>query len=96
MSRFITEKETESYLEYSSRLLTMPNGSSCSVSAMKLTWDYYDFILSRPSYSESIVMDFARRLSEDENIDFDLAFDNVVGYIGNRLREILGVEFRSS
>ncbi len=59
---FKTEKQTEALLESQTRDLPMPDGSTQPVTAFRMAWNSYDFILACGVHQP---IDITRMIAED-------------------------------
>ncbi len=84
---FQTEKETEAMLELETRDLPMPDGSTRSISAFRMAWNSYDFILAcgvrGPADITKLIADDADKAGKS----FQEYFPGAVGAIHKAIRE---------
>lgn len=98
MERFITEKETEAWLEQETRDITMPDGSTRPITHFKLMWNGFDFLTAtpyyqpKPYYTEARLVEWAVMDAEGTGRSFEETFPGVVTYVYKALRKHLGID----
>ena len=65
MAFFITEKETEEFLELETRNIPMPDGTMRPFTDLRLTWRSYDFLIVCGKYTAKELVDLAIRNGEE-------------------------------
>lgn len=85
--RFFKEKATEDFLEFSLRLLRMPDGTTKEASCTKLVWLHYEFALKYYSHNE--IMEMVLVNMAHSKLPFEAQLQNVVGHIGTTRRTML-------
>lgn len=93
MSFFITEKQTEQWLERETRLITMPDGSMRPITGFRLMWSGFDFILEHSlTIDEARLVELALMSARETNRTLEQQFPNVVAYVHQALRKRLGID----
>ena len=92
MSFFITEAETEKWLERETRVLTMPDGSKRSFTDMRLMWRSLDYVTQTSTITEEFLIEVALDWGERENLDFEITFPNMLVYAHKELRLQRGID----
>lgn len=87
--QFITEKQTEAWLQSETRSLTMPNGTRRDVTAFNLHWLSFDFLTECTCYSEKTLVELALLSQSETGRPFDQSFRNVVAYVTQRVKSTL-------
>ena len=86
MSKFLTEKQIEAYLEPETRELPLPDGSVQVVTGMKLLWQSVDCIVDTYTYTLAELVELTQKNQMKQNISFEESFSRVVSYIHRRMR----------
>ena len=84
---FQTEKQTEAMLEMETRDLPMPDGSTQPVTAFRMAWNSYDFILACGVDSPVYI---TRLIAEDAHVagkSFQEYFPGAVSAIHQAIRD---------
>ncbi|MEE9398550.1 MAG: hypothetical protein V3V31_16245 [Methylococcales bacterium] len=92
MGFFITNKETEDYLETETRDITMPDGSVRSFTGFKLMWYSFDYLTIAGNYTKNELVALAIRNAEKMGYSFEDSFPNVLAYIHQHVRKAQGIE----
>lgn len=92
MPFFITEKETESWLEQESRDLAMPDGSKRSVQMFKINWRSYDFLTVCRCYTPKELIDLSIKNADEMGYSFEDSFPNVLSYLHRHARKAMGID----
>ncbi len=80
MSKFITEKQTETYLQSEVRHLKMPDGQTKPVQAINQMWTIFDLLIEANMFSAKRLIEIAHDVAESENVTFDKALEGVCAY----------------
>lgn len=90
---FITEKDTEAYLEQETREVRMPDGSLRPVRLFKLVWRSFDYILATSRHiQEEDLTGWGLLSAQETGRSFDLQFPNVLAYTHRALRKQQGID----
>ncbi len=89
---FLTEKQTEAWLEMETRDLPMPDGTLRPFTDTKLHWNAYDFIVSQEMFTGARLVELSLIDSKETGFPFEMSFPNTVSYAYFRLRKRLGID----
>lgn len=93
MGFFITEKEVEDYLAQETRDIVMPDGTRRPMTAFKLAWRSFDFILDNTEYvTEQTITGWAQDEAQGSGRSFEQAFHAVLAYAHRDLRRRFGID----
>jgi len=91
MSFFISEKETENYLEVETRDLPMPDGTIKPFTGFKLMWRAVDYLIITAGYSRAELADLAIKNAKEMGYSFEDSFPNVVAYVHREIKKKQGI-----
>lgn len=92
MGFFITEKETEAWLEEETRTLTLPDGTVKPFTGFKLLWRSFDYILETSTFTEKRLIELAQLSSRETGRSFGQSFHDLLAYTHRLLRKRQGVD----
>lgn len=92
MSFFITEKETEHWLELETRNLHFPAGKTKPFTETRLTWRSLDYIIQTSDITQQELIQWAIDWGHRENLDFKITFPNMLVYAHRELRHSRGID----
>jgi hypothetical protein len=92
MSFFITEKETEKWLEPESRDIAMPDGSKRSIEMFKLAWRSFDFLTVCQCYTAKELIELSIKNADEMGYSFEDSFPNVLAYLHRDARKKMGID----
>jgi hypothetical protein len=87
---FITEKETEEWLNLETRDLPMPDGATRPLTDFKLTWNSFDFIVRFGMFTPLELVKLAYLSTSETGFPFEETFPNVVAFIERTVRSSRG------
>lgn len=105
MAFFITEAETERWLEQETRMLPMPDGSKRHFTDTKLTWRSVDFVTDKklkwlvahwgdcvnPITLEELIKK-AIIWGKKDNLSFEITFPNMAVHLHREIRKATGID----
>ena len=91
MGVFITEKETEEWLESETRKMLMPDGTREAVTNFNLNWDNLDFILDMSDFTEEEITELALQQAVESGKPFKESYFHLLDYIYEKLRTAYGI-----
>lgn len=86
-----TEKQTEDWLEPATRTLTMPDGSTRSLTAFTLVWEKVDSLISLSGRTIDELVGYAVEESSLQSMPFDESFVGVVAWLYDQRRAYFGL-----
>ena len=92
MAFFISEKETEEYLERETRDIPMPDGSTRPFTTTRLAWRSLDYILEWGWFTQERVVELAIINAEEVGLSFEDSFNDTLAYIHAEMRKTQGVD----
>ena len=88
MNDFLTEQQTERFLEKQTRMLTMPDGKMVAVSGFMVMWNAFELLQEANMFTEERLIELAYSWSERENIPFEETLKNLIGFIHSEVKKI--------
>lgn len=88
MSRFITEKETDSLLETENRSLMLPDGDPLQVRHFRIVWNSFDLIVKSGVMTAETITEIAAEHSAATGQSFEEALERVCGYAHRELKKL--------
>lgn len=91
MAPFWTEKQIEDWLTQESRVITLPCGTCRCISANRLFWENYDWMLDVKlwGHSDAFFVDLAMRWAAESGHSFEESFVNACAAYCTMLRGVV-------
>ena len=87
MTKFMTEIDTEAYLESEMRMLAMPDGETVPVRGIKLMWSIFDLLQQSNMFTQERLIEIAYSMAECEQVSFEKALESVCGYAHEQVKK---------
>ena len=92
MAFFITEKETERWLEQEIRDMRMPDGSYRPAREFRITWSAKDFLDQFSDITDEDISETAVIYAEQTNKPYERAYFEVLAEYERELRKVLEID----
>lgn len=92
MGFFITEKQTEEWLQEEVRDMLMPDGTRKPVRAFRITWSARDFIEEFTDIPEQEISEIAQMYVEETGKPYEEAYFDTLGDLESKLRKRFGID----
>jgi hypothetical protein len=85
---FMTEKETEEWLELETRSVRMPDGATRPLTLFRLAWNSFDHVIESGLFTDTELAGLAVEASNETGQPFDRTFPNMVAYVAREVRKM--------
>lgn len=92
MGFFITEKQTEDYLEQETRAILMPDGTRRPFTGFKLMWRSFDYLTLAGNYTGKELTALALQNAQEMGYSFEQSFPSVLAYLHQHVRKAQGID----
>jgi hypothetical protein len=94
MSRefFINQREIDEWMTQETRVLTLPDGSSQTVTENRTTWRSFDFIVETGYFSHSRLIELVASHADYHHKPFEHDFAGLLAYIHCEIRRMWGID----
>ncbi len=92
MAFFITEKETEDWLEQEVREMLMPDGTRRPAREFKLTWSAKDFLDEFTDITEAEISEIAQIYVNETCKPYEEAYFDTIGHLEREIRKRMGID----
>jgi len=92
MGFFITERQTEEYLAPETRELPMPDGSTRPLTAFKLLWRSWDYLILCGGYGRRELTALAQVNAQEVGCSFDESLRDTLAFLHRDLRRKQGID----
>ena len=92
MSFFFTESRIEDLMEQETRSIPGPDGERVTITAFKMFWKAYDFLILFGIDTAEGISHSASTNGEKLGISFGDSFASIVWHANQRAREVLGID----
>jgi hypothetical protein len=89
---FITEKQTEEWLQLETRTIQMPDGTRKPITYFRLIWRSLDYLILCGNWSTQELVDLAFKNAAEVGGSFEQNFAAVLTYVHHQLRQKQGID----